>query len=161
MGPCRSGLAFDRAEPAVVLVTGSGRSGTSVAGTLKRLGLHVPQPEVPADEKNPRGYYEPVWVTEFHKRVLNPVPVRTIDTRPDGRGADPTPRRGAGGRELRDWLADQLDEPARRSLRSRTRAPSGSSPPGPAVAGELGADVCTLTMLRHPTEVVRSRDSPT
>jgi hypothetical protein len=27
------------------------------------------------------------------------------------------------------------------------------------VAGALGADVCTLTMLRHPTEVVRSRDS--
>ena len=33
----------------LVLVSGSGRSGTSsLAGTLKRLGLHVPQPEVEA-----------------------------------------------------------------------------------------------------------------
>ena len=30
----------------LVLVSGSGRSGTSsLAGALKRLGLHVPQPE--------------------------------------------------------------------------------------------------------------------
>ena len=83
-------------NPRLVLVTGSGRSGTSsVAGTLKRLGLHVPQPEVPADEKNPRGYYEPMWVTEFHKRVLNPVPVRTIDTRRDPEAA----------RQLKAWWA--------------------------------------------------------
>ena len=68
----------------LVLVTGSGRSGTStVAGALKRLGLHIPQPEVATDERNPRGYYEPLWVAEFHKGLLNPIPVRTIDTRPD------------------------------------------------------------------------------
>jgi len=49
----------------LVVVTGSGRSGTSsVAGTLKRLGLYIPQPEVETDERNPRGYYEPLWVAE-------------------------------------------------------------------------------------------------
>ena len=64
----------------LVVVTGSGRSGTSsVAGTLKRLGLYIPQPEVETDERNPRGYYEPLWVAEFHKWLLNPIPVRTID----------------------------------------------------------------------------------
>ena len=145
-------------SPHLLLVTGSGRSGTSsVAGALKRLGLHVPQPEVPADEKNPRGYYEPEWVTEFHKRVLNPVPVRTIDTRPDAAAiaaeAGSTPEVEA---ELRDWLSGQLD--AEQVLVKDPRA-FWILPVWTRVASELGAEMSTLTMLRHPTEVVRSRDS--
>ena len=40
----------------VVLVTGSMRSGTSsLAGSLKQLGWHVPQPEVPASDRNAKG----------------------------------------------------------------------------------------------------------
>jgi hypothetical protein len=144
-------------KPRLVLVTGSGRSGTSsVAGTLKRLGLHVPQPEVPADDKNPRGYYEPLWVTEFHKRVLNPVPVRTIDTRPDAAAVADGAITPSVEAELRDWLSGELDEP--QVLIKDPRA-FWILPAWTRVAGELGADVCTLTMLRHPTEVVRSRDS--
>lgn len=145
-------------RPRIVLVTGSGRSGTSsVAGTLKRLGLHVPQPEVEADEKNPRGYYEPLWVTEFHKRVLNPIPVRTIDTRPHA--AEVAAAAVADGKaeaELREWLSDQLDHP--QVLIKDPRA-FWIQPLWNKVAAELGADVVTLTMLRHPTEVVRSRDT--
>ena len=142
----------------LVLVTGSGRSGTSsVAGTLKRLGLHVPQPEVEADEANPRGYYEPLWVTEFHKDVLNPVPVRTIDTRPDAgdiaAAAGSAPEVEA---RLRGWLQGQLDHP--QVLVKDPRA-FWILPVWSKVARELGADVVTLTMLRHPTEVVRSRDT--
>src|SRR4029078_9790447 len=77
----------------LVVVTGSGRSGTSsVAGTLKRLGLYTPQPEVDTDDNNPRGYYEPLWVAEFHKWLLNPIPVRTIDSRPNGRKMGTTAR---------------------------------------------------------------------
>ncbi|CAA9393679.1 MAG: hypothetical protein AVDCRST_MAG06-1758 [uncultured Nocardioides sp.] len=142
----------------LVLVTGSGRSGTSsVAGTLKRLGLHIPQPEVEADEANPRGYYEPLWVTEFHKDVLNPVPVRTIDTRPDA-GAIAAEAGSAPEVEarLREWLAGQLDAP--QVLVKDPRA-FWILPVWNRVAGGLGADVVTLTMLRHPTEVVRSRDT--
>lgn len=145
-------------RPRLVIVTGSGRSGTSsVAGTLKRLGLHVPQPEVEADEANPRGYYEPLWVTEFHKRVLNPVPVRTIDTRPAAAeialaaGSAPEVRA-----ELREWLSGQLDAP--QILVKDPRA-FWILPVWTEVAAELGAEVVTLTMLRHPTEVVRSRDT--
>ena len=117
----------------LVVVTGSGRSGTSsVAGTLKRLGLYIPQPEVETDERNPRGYYEPLWVAEFHKRLLNPIPVRTIDSRPNvGKIAKKhvTPE---VEQQLRDWLRGQ-----RRSLRgarprssSRTPAPTGSTTSG-------------------------------
>ncbi|WP_185996036.1 sulfotransferase family protein [Nocardioides campestrisoli] len=146
----------------LVLVTGSGRSGTSsVAGTLKRLGLHVPQPEVPADEANPRGYYEPLWVTEFHKDVLNPVPVRTIDTRPDA--ADIAIEAGSAPEveeRLRAWLDEQLD-PALHEGQILVKDPRAFwiLPVWTQVAAGLGADVVTLTMLRHPTEVVRSRDT--
>lgn len=145
-------------SPHLLLVTGSGRSGTSsVAGALKRLGLHVPQPEVPADEKNPRGYYEPAWVTEFHKRVLNPVPVRTIDTRPTaGAIAAEAGSKPEVEAELREWLSGQLD--ASQILVKDPRA-FWILPVWTRVAAELGAEVSTLTMLRHPTEVVRSRDS--
>ncbi|PVG81741.1 hypothetical protein DDE18_17375 [Nocardioides gansuensis] len=149
-------------RPRLVLVTGSGRSGTSsVAGTLKRLGLHVPQPEVPADDKNPRGYYEPLWVTEFHKRVLNPVPVRTIDTRPTA--AAIAARAGSKPEvesELREWLAGQLDtQPAGGQVLVKDPRAFWILPVWTRVAAQLGADVVTLTMLRHPTEVVRSRDT--
>ncbi len=154
----RTNLRVVSSRPRIVLVTGSGRSGTSsVAGTLKRLGLQVPQPEVEADEKNPRGYYEPLWVTEFHKRVLNPVPVRTIDTRPHAlEVAAAAVADGQAETELRDWLSGQLD--AGQVLIKDPRA-FWILPVWRKVAADLGADIVTLTMLRHPSEVVRSRDT--
>ena len=141
----------------LVIVTGSGRSGTSsVAGALKRLGLHVPQPEVEADESNPRGYYEPLWVTEFHKELLNPIPVRTIDSRPtagERAAAAVTPE---VEERLRSWLQGELDEP---QILVKDPREFWVHDLWLRVAGELGAEVTTLTMLRHPTEVVRSRDT--
>lgn len=141
----------------LVIVTGSGRSGTSsVAGALKRLGLHVPQPEVEADESNPRGYYEPLWVTEFHRELLNPIPVRTIDSRPEAAriaGEAVTPE---VEERLRSWLAGQLDRP--QILIKDPRA-FWVYDLWLRVATDLGAEVSSLTMLRHPTEVVRSRDT--
>ena len=59
------------AAPKLVLVTGSGRSGTStVSGTLKMLGCYVPQPEVKADSSNPRGFFEPRWAVDVQTRLL-------------------------------------------------------------------------------------------
>jgi hypothetical protein len=141
----------------LVIVTGSGRSGTSsVAGTLKRLGLHVPQPEVEADESNPRGYYEPLWVTEFHRELLNPIPVRTIDSRPNATelAAEAVTPEVEG--RLREWLSDQLGHP---QVVIKDPREFWVHDLWLRVAGELGAEVTTLTMLRHPTEVVRSRDT--
>lgn len=141
----------------LVIVTGSGRSGTSsVAGTLKRLGLHIPQPEVAADERNPRGYYESRWVADFHKHLLNPLPVRTIDSRPEAADlamAATTPEVEA---ELREWLKDQLDHPL--LVIKETRA-YWVYAMWLHIAADLGLEVTSLTMLRHPTQVVRSRES--
>lgn len=145
----------------VLVVTGAGRSGTSsVAGTLKRLGFHIPQPEVEADDRNPLGYYEPLWIAEFHKSFLNSIPVRTIDTRP-GAGdiamAAVTPEREA---ELRDWLAAELSghAPGDVVVVKETRA-YWVMPMWAQVVDQVGAALTSLTMVRHPTQVVRSRDS--
>lgn len=145
----------------VLLVTGSGRSGTSsVAGTLKRLGLHVPQPEVETDERNPLGYYEPLWCAEFHKHWLNGISVRTIDSRPhagDVAMADVTPEREA---QLREWVAGELAQRAEGEtvLIKETRA-YWVFPLWQRVVRDCGADLASLTMLRHPAQVVRSRDT--
>ena len=145
----------------LLLVTGSGRSGTSsVAGTLKRLGLHVPQPEVQADERNPRGYYEPQWIADFHKEWLDGISVRTIDTRPHAGEvamATVTPEREES---LRAWLAAELAARPRDDVVviKETRA-YWVYPLWQRVASATGAELASLTMLRHPTQVVRSRDS--
>src|ERR687886_536540 len=94
----------------LVLVASSGRSGTSLmSGTLQRLGFHVPQPEVPADETNPRGFAESQWVVDFHTRLLKRAGVQVADARPSawalaarvGLEAETTA-------ELREWLLGHL-----------------------------------------------------
>ena len=71
----------------LVLVVGSGRSGTStVSGAMKMLGMHVPQPEIPSDKHNPRGYFEPAWVIAFHKRQLARAGLVPREARPDSAG---------------------------------------------------------------------------
>jgi hypothetical protein len=145
----------------LVIVTGSGRSGTStVAGTLKRLGLHLPQPEVPPDESNPRGFSETKWVVDLHKRLLDSVPARTNDARP--RAAEQIraiASTDAVRAELREWLAGQVAEVgAGGQIVVKDPRAFWFHQLWTGVADELGVDVSYLTMLRHPAEVVRSRD---
>ena len=64
-------------------MVGSGRSGTStMSGTLQTLGMHVPHPEVQADETNPKGFGEPQWVVDFHHELLQRCNVAVSDARP-------------------------------------------------------------------------------
>jgi len=147
----------------LVVVTGSGRSGTSsVAGTLKRLGLYIPQPEVETDERNPRGYYEPLWVAEFHKWLLNPIPVRTIDSRPNAGKIAKKAVTPAVEDELRTWLRDQLslaDEMGHQQILLKDTRAYWVYDLWQRMAAEFGAQLTSLTMLRHPAQVVRSRDA--
>ncbi len=141
----------------LVIVTGSGRSGTSTAaGTLKKLGLYVPQPEIDANDANPRGYFEPKWAVEFHKKVLADAGVRTLDGRPVAwelmRSTTAKPEFRA---ELRDWFATQLLGPQIVVKDPRT---FWLRDLWVDVANELGVHTEWLTMLRHPAEVVGSRD---
>jgi hypothetical protein len=141
----------------LVLVSGSGRSGTSsLAGTLKRLGLHVPQPEVEASETNPRGFYEPQWVIDFHKRHLKELALHNIDSRP--RAVEIVAERIATGeptRELTEWLSGQLDHD---QIVIKDPHAFWFAPVWKDVSTDVGADLRWLTALRHPAEVVGSRD---
>ena len=79
--PARSDPGAERRS--LVLVAGSGRSGTSLfTGILQRLGFHVPRPEVPADNTNPKGFAESQWVVDFHTAALRRAGVQVSDARP-------------------------------------------------------------------------------
>src|SRR3954471_7838956 len=149
-------MTNDESSHTVVLVTGSMRSGTSsLAGSLKHLGWHVPQPEVPASARNAKGHFEPRWVIEFHKRLLRQALVRPSDGSP--RAADrlaATVRGGAAEAELRAWLADQ-PEP---QVVVKDPHAAWLLPLWRTAAEDAGRDLRILTTLRHPAEVVGSQD---
>jgi hypothetical protein len=136
----------------VVLVAGSGRSGTSLfAGIMQRLGSTVPGPEVPADETNPRGFAESQWVVDFHTRLLRRSGVTVADARPTARAClDP-----AVIAELRDWLQAQLA--LADHLIVKDPRISWFLPLWRRCADELGAPPRFVTMLRHPAEVIDSK----
>ena len=141
----------------LVVVTGSGRSGTStVAGALKMLGLHIPQPEIAPNDANPRGYFEPKWAVAFHKKVLSRAGVRTLDGRPEAIDAMAAVTSDADLLdELRTWFATQLQGPQIVVKDPRT---FWLRELWAQAATSLGVETVWLTMLRHPAEVVGSRD---
>ena len=141
----------------LLLVAGSGRSGTSlVTGLVGRLGYAIPLPEVTADESNPKGFGEPRWVVDFHTALLRRLAVTPEDGRPEAwelaRGATELPA-------VRDRLATWLEEQLRLEERIVVKDPRLTWFVGlwDAVARDLGCEVAVLTMLRHPAESVRSR----
>ena len=143
-------------EHTVVLVTGSMRSGTSsLAGSLKLLGWHVPQPEVPASERNAKGHFEPRWVIEFHKRLMRGALVRPSDGSPRAEErVAALLEDGAVEAELRDWLSAQ-PEP---NVVVKDPHAAWLLPLWRRAAEQAGRDVRILTALRHPAAVVGSQD---
>jgi hypothetical protein len=138
-------------------VAGSGRSGTSLfAGIMQRLGYTVPGPEVPADETNPRGFAESQWVVDFHSRLLKRTGVSVADARPSAWAM--TARSCLDETviaELRGWLGGQLalaDHLIVKDPRITWFAPLWRR-----CADELGAAPRFVTMLRHPAEVIDSK----
>lgn len=141
----------------IVLVAGSGRSGTSVmSGILRHMGLHVPEPEVLADRSNPKGFGEPQWVVDFHDLLLRRVNVQPGDARP---GAWFETGR-AGTREwnrsdLTAWLEQQFA--VSDSLVVKDPRIAWFLGMWRVAAVRCGASTLTVTMLRHPAEVVGSK----
>src|SRR5215212_2758263 len=138
----------------LVLVVGVGRSGTSLlTGVLGQLGFHIPQPEVQADDTNPRGFGEPRWVVDFHSRLLADRKVTVNDSRPAAWAQIAEAAAPAHG-ELREWLGGQLEQADDIVVKDPrtvwfldlwTRC-----------AADLGARTSFVTMLRHPAEIVAS-----
>ena len=138
----------------IVLVVGVGRSGTSLlSGILGQLGFHIPQPEVQADDTNPRGFGEPQWVVDFHSRVLREQRVMVNDSRP-GAWEQMSAAAAAAQGELREWLAGQLDQADEIVVKDPRTVWFFDA--WTAVADELEARTSFVTMLRHPAEVVAS-----
>jgi hypothetical protein len=141
----------------VLLVAGAGRSGTStLAGIMRLLGLHVPQPEVAADETNPKGFGEPRWAVEEHDRWLAEVAVTVSDARPSawfetGRVATREPERI----RTAEWLEPHFARG--RELVVKDPRLSWFLPLWQVAAGRVGARAVVATMLRPPAEVVGSK----
>jgi hypothetical protein len=141
----------------LLLVAGSGRSGTSLfSSVVSNLGFHVPRPWVKADDSNPRGFGEPQWVVDRHMKYLRQANVHASDARPTA-WAD-TARLCLDeqvGAEVRLWLQEQFsghDQVLIKDPRLLWFLPLWRW-----VGEELDAAVHVVTMLRHPAEVVRSK----
>ena len=153
------GRVASAVDTRLVIVVGSGRSGTStVAGTLKYLGLHIPQPEIAPNRSNPRGFFEPRWVVDFHKRLLARSGVQLSDSRPVA--VERAKEIGARPRiqtELREWLATALR--AAPELVVKDPRNSWFQPMWQEAAQSFEVTPRFLTMLRHPAEVAGSKQT--
>lgn len=152
-----AGLGAEAPSASIVLVAGSGRSGTSLfSGILQRIGYRVAQPEVPADATNPRGFAESQWVVDFHTRLLAAAGVGVSDARPGAWartarvGLDPEV-----ANTLRRWLETQLGESSRLVVKDPRL--SWFLPLWRRCAEDLGAAPSCVTLLRHPAAVIASK----
>ncbi|MGZ4448160.1 MAG: sulfotransferase family protein [Nocardioides sp.] len=142
----------------VVFVVGSGRSGTStMSGTLQTLGMHVPQPEVDADETNPKGFGEPQWVVDFHDELLKRCNVQVSDARPSawfeaGKLTTFEPLR----MRLHAWLESQFEEGGPELVVKDPRL-AWFMGLWRSAALRCEATPAYVTMLRPVTEVVGSK----
>jgi hypothetical protein len=153
--PIGDGEAVPRRS--LVLVAGSGRSGTSLfSGILQLLGFYVPQPEVPADETNPRGFAESRWVVDFHTRLLRKARVQVADARPQAWAQ--TAQLGLEEdvqRELRTWLETQFE--AADDIIIKDPRLSWFLPVWQRCAEGAGVSPRIVTVLRHPATVIESK----
>jgi hypothetical protein len=142
----------------MLVVAGSGRSGTSLfTGLTGRLGVHIPKPEVSANRSNPRGFGEPRWAVDFHNDLLASIDVVIEDGRPEAWDlTDKVAERSGSVAELVTWLEEQFAENPRIVVKDPRLAWFFKL--HRAAAAQVGADVYVATMLRHPAEVMRSRE---
>jgi hypothetical protein len=136
----------------LVLVVGVGRSGTSLlAGVLGQLGFHIPQPEVTADDTNPKGFGEPRWVVDFHTKLMRRLRVIVFDARPV---AFEKTAAVDDDEELRAWLSGELAQADDIVVKDpRTGWFLGL---WQRASEEAGARTSQITMLRHPAEILAS-----
>lgn len=145
------------ANKSLVLVAGSGRSGTSLfSGVLQRLGFHVPKPEVAPDLSNPRGFAESQWVVDFHTELLERAGVHMADARPDAwaRTAAVTADETVA-RRLREFLDEHYARVGHLLIKDPRL--SWFLPLWQRCADDLGVSPAVVTMLRHPAAVIDSK----
>lgn len=151
-----SGTAPSPTRRSLVLVVGSGRSGTSLfSELLHRLGYHVPQPQIEPDVSNPRGFAESKWVVEFHTGLLKKAKVQTSDARPDAWAAAANAVGNQAEDQARTFLRKQLNDSEHVLIKDPRLA--WFLPLWRRLADELGVTPRFVTMLRHPAAVLESK----
>jgi len=140
----------------LVLITGTGRSGTSTAsGTLSHLGLHVPGPYLGANRSNPKGFFESKWAVKFHKRLYEQACINDFDGRPEAIELV----REAITPALRDELRAFLERVSKGHGQIVVKDPRTvwCQALWADAAADVGLSIRYLSMLRHPAEVLGSR----
>lgn len=144
-------------KPTLILVVGVGRSGTSLfAGIGGQLGFHIPQPEVAADDTNPKGFGEPKWVVDFHTAIMRRKRVTVFDARPRAweltaaASAEPDVQE-----RLRGWLQGEVDQ-ASDVLVVKDPRIGWFLPLWKQAATDVDVPTAFVTMLRHPAQILTS-----
>lgn len=140
----------------LVLITGTGRSGTStMSGTLHHLGLYVPGPYLGANKSNPKGFYESKWAIAFHRKITTAARIDFFDGRPSAIER----ARDAVTPELRSELVEFLREQSAEHDQVVVKDPRTvwAHEVWREAAAEADLEICYISMLRHPAEVVGSR----
>jgi len=143
----------------IVIVVGPGRSGTStIAGALAKSGLEVPGRTIEGNPTNPSGFYEPRWVVDFHRKLLDRNNVGNLDSSPDGleRMSRATAKQDVRV-TLHRWLAERLEEQPRLVVKDPRTVWFRDL--WVDTARELGIEPAFVTMVRHPAEVSTSRQT--
>ncbi len=145
----------------LVLVAGSGRSGTStMSGILQQLGLYVPQPEVVADDSNPRGFGEPQLVVDLHNALLSRAGVHASDARPTAWTLAEEAVTDSVSSALDRWVVEQFTQAeVAETTEIVIKDPrlAWFLPMWQNAARHAQATPCVVTMLRPPYEVVGSK----
>ena len=118
--------------------------------------MHVPLPEVPPDDSNPRGFSEPQWVVDVHDEWLAEALVQVSDSRPNawfdtGRICSREPARI----RVSEWLEPHFAEHP--ELVVKDPRLSWFLGLWRVAAIRTGATPVFATMLRPPAEVVGSK----
>lgn len=141
-----------------VFVVGSGRSGSSALScTLQLLGLHVPPPEVPADDTNPKGFGESQWVVDLHDKLLRRANVAVGDARPQAWFDTGRLSTNERHREtVRTWLEEQFSDEVREIVLKDPRL-SWFIGLWRSAALRSGIEASYAVTLRPPAEVIGSK----
>lgn len=151
----------DHADRLVVVVTGTGRTGTStLAGVLGLLGPRVPRPHLKADAKTEQPTYESQWVANHHADMMRRDPVvRAFDSRPESAELARSLVTADDVTAADLWLGGVLhDAPTGQVVLHESRI-FWFHDQWTDVAERLSARVAAVTLLEHPARFIRSRDA--
>jgi len=145
----------------LVLITGTGRSGTStMSGALHHLGLSVPGPYLGANESNPKGFFESSWAVSFHKAIEKRAGIQDFDGRPEAIELATAAITTDDRDRLRTWLLEhRAGQDAAEQVVVKDPRSVWAQGLWKQAAADVDLSIRYVAMLRHPAETVGSRST--